>query len=779
MNKKAYIPISALLGALLLALFAAMTPFVADPDRAYAQTVTISYAENGNGTVTTLTAADPEGAMPIVWAIATGDPPGDLTAEDAADSDHFDISEDGVLTFDIGGDSDDPDLSVSPDFENPQGGTDNTNTYNVVVSAADAATGSPMTGYHKVTVMVTNVDEPGKVTWTTDGDGNGTVDSPALMQFQVGALLVASATDADISGTDKAVGTDESAIWRWYRGSTEIDGANTASYTVTADDVGSHIRVVVTYVVSGNVAQESASLTSDYPVLATRVGANALEFDPTAVSRTVAEGEKGMMVGAPVMVKSGTNHGAVSYALTGTDSAKFMIDQKTGQITTAVDLNYEAAAAAADNCATQNECSVTVGATDASGDSAATAATVTIAITNVNEKPVFLTDTTGTPAAASPMTIMRDESMTALADTGSEVNVTYRAMDPEDGNITYHLMGSDGNKFQLSNTGVLSFRAAPDYEMPGDANRDNMYELTVRASDGTLHEDRMVMVTVNDANEAPVLSGPSSVSYAENGTGAVATFTAADPEGAMSITWSLAQSGTDHDGDDGPLTIADAADDTHFDISEDGVLTFDIGGDTDPDNSVSPDFEAPRATGAISDANTNTYMVVVGASDGTNTGYHKVEIMVTDVAERGEVTWAVTPDGGSASDPILKQFEVGAALAASATDGDISGTDKAVGTDEAPTWRWYRGGTEIDGADTANYTVTGDDVGSHIRVVVTYVVSGNVAQESASLTSDYPVLRTRIGDNVLEFDPTAVSRTVAEGEKGMNGRRASDGEVGY
>ena len=37
MNKKAFIPISALMGALLLALFAAMTPFVADPDIAYAQ----------------------------------------------------------------------------------------------------------------------------------------------------------------------------------------------------------------------------------------------------------------------------------------------------------------------------------------------------------------------------------------------------------------------------------------------------------------------------------------------------------------------------------------------------------------------------------------------------------------------------------------------------------------------------------------------------------------------------------------------------------------------
>ena len=37
MNKRAYIPISALMGALLLAVIAAMTPFVAGPDLAYAQ----------------------------------------------------------------------------------------------------------------------------------------------------------------------------------------------------------------------------------------------------------------------------------------------------------------------------------------------------------------------------------------------------------------------------------------------------------------------------------------------------------------------------------------------------------------------------------------------------------------------------------------------------------------------------------------------------------------------------------------------------------------------
>ena len=38
-------------------------------------------------------------------------------------------------------------------------------------------------------------------------------------------------------------------------------------------------------------------------------------------------------------------------------------------------------------------------------------------------------------------------------------------------------MGTDAAKFTLSNAGVLSFTEAPDREMPGDANRDNVYEV--------------------------------------------------------------------------------------------------------------------------------------------------------------------------------------------------------------------------------------------------------------------------------------------------------------
>ena len=212
--------------------------------------------------------------------------------------------------------------------------------------ASDAETGGMM-GHHKVTVMVTDLDETGKVTWTVDADGgvSHTVGTPKLTQFQVGASLAASVMDGDLTGTNKTVAVARADVgaaptWRWYRSSsktsmgTMIDGANSATYDVTTADARMYLRAVAYYLVEGNVDQETASLTSDYPVLQVRAGDNELKFDPAAVSREVAEGKKGMKVGAPVTATD--NHGAVNYTLAagGADNAKFKIDQKTGQITT-------------------------------------------------------------------------------------------------------------------------------------------------------------------------------------------------------------------------------------------------------------------------------------------------------------------------------------------------------------------------------------------------------------------------------------------------------------
>ena len=44
------------------------------------------------------------------------------------------------------------------------------------------------------------------------------------------------------------------------------------------------------------------------------------------------------------------------------------------------------------------------------------------------------------------------------------------------------MAGADGSKFEIEN-GELTFKDKPDYEMPTDTNKDNVYEVTVRAAD--------------------------------------------------------------------------------------------------------------------------------------------------------------------------------------------------------------------------------------------------------------------------------------------------------
>ena len=724
-----------------------------------AQSEAIEYPENGKDPVATFTAADPEGATPITWALVAGggdpDGGGDLDAADNADSDHFTIDKDGVLKF-----------SGSPDFENPSGEGATSNTYKVVVLASDAATGG-QTGYHAVTVKVTDVNEPGKITVATS-TSNGTP------QYLVGAILTATVSDGDITDADQTFTADRAGevtgvVWRWYRGGTQITGtdAQDNTYTLVPDDAGQHIRAVVRYVVAGNVDQEMASLTTDYPVLAARARANALKFDPAGVSRTISEGAEDRNVGAPVTATD--NHGTIRYSLVaGGDAERFEIDEKTGQITTALELDYEGEAPAVagppvvvGSCADatggspDRECTVTVTATDSTGEASTNNATVTIMITNVDEKPAF---STGAEAISVPenSTALWDASDTTNYNRNAVADVTYTAADPEGRTVGYSLVGPDASKFKISNDPpVLSFVSKPDFEAKASADGDNVYEVTVRASVGGDTGERTVRVTVGNVDEGPEISGPSTRNFAENGKDSVATFTAADPEGATPITWALVAGGGDPDGG-GDLDAADNADSDHFTIDKDGVLKF----------SGSPDFENPSGEGATS----NTYKVVVLASDaatGGQTGYHAVTVKVTDVNEPGKITVATSTSNGT------PQYLVGAILTATASDGDITDADQTFTADRAGevtgvVWRWYRGGTLIADAQGNAYTLVDADANNRIRVVATYRVGTNQNQENASLTTDYPVLAARAGANALKFDPAGVSRTISEGAEDRN-----------
>ena len=149
--------------------------------------------------------------------------------------------------------------------------------------------------------------------------------------------------------------------------------------------------------------------------------------------------------------------------------------------------------------------------------------------------------------------------------------------------------GADAARFTIdAATGALSFLAAPDYEVPNDTNADNVYDVTVQVSDGSLSATQAIAVTVTAGNDnTPTITSGSAVSVAENTT-TVTTVTASDADlPAQTLTFSIIG------GADAARFMVDATT---------GALSF----------QVAPDYEAP------SDANAdNVYDVTVQVSDGS------------------------------------------------------------------------------------------------------------------------------------------------------------------
>lgn len=79
---------------------------------------------------------------------------------------------------------------------------------------------------------------------------------------------------------------------------------------------------------------------------------------------------------------------------------------------------------------------------------------------------------------------------------------TVSASDPDGDTLTYSISGNDVSQFTISTSGVVEFVNAPDFENPSDTDTNNIYEVTVTVSDGSLTDTANFMVTVtNDTSD--------------------------------------------------------------------------------------------------------------------------------------------------------------------------------------------------------------------------------------------------------------------------------------
>ena len=383
-------------------------------------------------------ATDPEGGTVGLSLVGT-------------DSGDFEEFGSGVLSF-----------LAAPDYEDPAD-SNRDNIYRVTVRATDGTN----VGTLEVTVNVTNVEEAGSI-------------SLSSLQPQAGTRLTATLSDPD--------GRPSAVTWEWERSPngfsswTPIDGAASASYTPTDDDVGDYLRVTASYTDPEGSGKNAQAVSANAVQAAPIVVNNRPVFPSTETrERSVDENTPaGRDIGDPVEAMDDDND-TLTYSLDTGSLAFFDIDEGSGQLWAKAALDREK----------RSSYSVRVTATDPSRASA----TITVAITivNVDEDPVLTGD-----------------AVVSYAEGGTGAVFTYRATDPERETISWSKSGTDSDDFEISDRGVLSFVTPPDYDAPADAGGDNVYRVTVAASDPAGRSDSIdVTVNVTEVDETrppPIVS---------------------------------------------------------------------------------------------------------------------------------------------------------------------------------------------------------------------------------------------------------------------------------
>ncbi len=490
---------------------------------------TIEYPENGMDAVATFTATDPEDQM-VYWSLLEALPNPvptvdgtELAATDLEDFGHFTISSDGVLSF-----------NIPPDHEMPAGGSDgDSNTYMVVVVASDDApdstsarqTDNPiMMGYKRVVITVTDVDEPGMV-------------SLSSLQPQVGADLTATLADPELTDTELIdINADAQTVdeWKWEKSQDmssweAIDGAGGGNaYGPDSSTEGYYLRATATYDDADDNERTAMAVSANRVRAAPTTTDGAATFPSGSGTRSVDENSPAETeVGKPVAADD-TSDEVLTYSLTGANnSGGFRIDPATGQITVGprAMLDHETTASY----------DVTVSVIGAGGVSAVTQA-VTIMVNDVNEAPTVT-------AGVTMMEHMEDDADIDTDDITVLTVSTYAATDPEDAtaDLTFSLKGADADKLSIDeSSGVLTFEEAPNYEMPADAGRNNVYNVTVVATDdGTgkgnkMTAERMVVIMVTNVEE----DGTVELSAQQPKIGVEVTASVTDLDGAPTdVTW--------------------------------------------------------------------------------------------------------------------------------------------------------------------------------------------------------------------------------------------------
>lgn len=359
---------------------------------------------------------------------------------------------------------------------------------------------------HQGSPAVTALEDGGwVVTWITNGptDWGGGVfqqrytagGSAVGGEVMVNAASVNSQWSPDVTGL-----ADGGWLVTWY--TSQQDGsANVYQQRYTADGLPAGSQTAVT--TNGTQAFPAVTALADGGWVITWMSDDGSGAD--IYQQRFGMGEDGGGGGTPVITSNGGGDNAaitvpenvaavttvtgldpdvfdtLTYSISGGgDAAKFQIDTTTGALSFLASPDFESPA-------------------DANGD-------------NVYDVIVQVTDGVGIDTQTIAVTVANTNDNAPVFSSGTAVSVAENTADPVyDGDatdadnlaaLTYSLSGTDSALFDIdATTGIVTFKSTPDFEAPADADGNNVYDIVVTASDGTLTTDRSVAITLTDASE--------------------------------------------------------------------------------------------------------------------------------------------------------------------------------------------------------------------------------------------------------------------------------------
>jgi hypothetical protein len=292
---------------------------------------------------------------------------------------------------------------------------------------------------------------------TTSEDTSVTINVVVNDSYLTSAPISVSAKNGSNGTTTLAESSPEQIV---YTPNADYNGTDTFSYTITQGDKTSSADVTVTI-----------EAINDAPSIDTASTIQAAENQTAVATISVSD----------------VDEDDLTLSMSGTDAASFNLSDEN-VLTFKEAPDYE----------TKASYSITLSLTD--GVETVTK-DISIAVTDIfdtNSSPIFLNLESCTQVNENVMNICNLE-----------------ATDENGDSITFAISGTDADDLIVVDNSILKFKNNPDFENPLDNNTNNIYEFTIKVSDGTISINYQLQLKVLNVEENQLNEGSYESSLLE------------------------------------------------------------------------------------------------------------------------------------------------------------------------------------------------------------------------------------------------------------------------